>query len=167
MTQIVSSESNWHNNATFWQKWVNSQRGTGFTDMDAGHLTLFGFQMTKRAEIFRTCLFLDFLKPLKIWCHLGNFYFHCFMGGGPKGKILKTPKASNVRHSYLRILFLFLGEKICHFTLPDINKPPIFLIMLYFILGHLQDLEKVWWFCYKTFSVICPAFRSSKNKRNK
>jgi len=23
-----------------------SQRGTGFSDMDAGHLTLFGFQMT-------------------------------------------------------------------------------------------------------------------------
>ena len=34
---------------------------------------------------------LDFLKPLKIWCHLDNFHFHCFMWG-TKGKNLKTPK---------------------------------------------------------------------------
>ena len=45
--------------------------------------------MTYRAVTFRICLFLDFLKPLKIWCHLDNFYFHCFMGG-TKGKNLKT-----------------------------------------------------------------------------
>ena len=29
------------------------------------------------------------MKPLKIWCHLDNFYFHCFMGG-TKGKNLET-----------------------------------------------------------------------------
>ena len=38
---------------------------------------------------FRICLFLNFLKPLKIWCHLDNFYLYCFMGG-TKGKNLKT-----------------------------------------------------------------------------
>ena len=165
MTQIVSSESNWHNNATFWQNWVNSQRGTGFTDMDAGHLTLFGFQMTKRAVIFRTCLFLDFLKPLKIWCHLGNFYFHCFMGGGPKGKILKTPKASNVRHSYLRILFLFLGEKICHFTLPGINKPPIFFNNALFYFGPPSRFRKGLVILLQNFQCNLPCFSIQQKQK--
>ena len=38
------------------------------------------------AEISSICLIYDFLKPLKIWAHLENCYFHCFIGG-PKGKI--------------------------------------------------------------------------------
>ena len=33
-----------------------------------------------------------FLKPLKIWAHLDNFYFHCFIGG-TKGKI-QNPRLS-------------------------------------------------------------------------
>ena len=56
--------------------------------MDAGHLTLFEYQMT---VAFRICLFLDLLKPLKICCHLDNFYFHYFMGR-TKGKNLKPPQ---------------------------------------------------------------------------
>ena len=36
-------------------------------------------------------LFLDFLKPLKIWYHLDNFYFHYFKGG-TLWKNLKTPE---------------------------------------------------------------------------
>ena len=32
------------------------------------------------------------LKPLKIWAHLDNFYFHCFMGGRPKGKLKSLPR---------------------------------------------------------------------------
>ena len=62
-----------------------SKSGTGFSDMDAGHLMLFEFQ---KAVTFSICLFLDFLKPLKICCHIDNFYFH----GGNQREKYENPK---------------------------------------------------------------------------
>ena len=35
------------------------------------------------------CFFFDFVKPLKIWAYLDNFFFHSFQGG-TKGKMLKN-----------------------------------------------------------------------------
>ena len=50
--------------------------------------------MRKAGEIFSKCLIWDFLKPHKIWAHLPNFCFHCFLGG-TKGKTLEN-QHSNV-----------------------------------------------------------------------
>ena len=47
------------------------------------------FHMKYTTGIFSICLNYDFLKPLKIWVHLDNFYFHCFIGG-TKGKNSKS-----------------------------------------------------------------------------
>ena len=33
--------------------------------------------------------FIDFVKPLKIWAYLDNYFFHSFQGG-TKGKMLKN-----------------------------------------------------------------------------
>ena len=44
----------------------------------------------KTAEIFSICLIYNFLKPLKIWAHLENVYFKCFVGGDQREKFKKT-----------------------------------------------------------------------------
>ena len=49
----------------------------------------------------------------------------------------------------------------------------LFLLLYFFhvvlkcILGHLQELEKVGWFNYKTCRAICPSFQSSKKQKRK
>ena len=40
-------------------------------------------------------LIYNFLKPLKIWAHLDNFYFHCFMGD-QKENSKSLPRLSSV-----------------------------------------------------------------------
>ena len=45
-----------------------------------GSWQISGFHMKEKAEIFSICFIYNFMKPLKIWAHLDNFYFHCFIG---------------------------------------------------------------------------------------
>ena len=42
------------------------------------HGRFLGSTCDKTAENFRICLVSDFVKPLKIWVHSDNFYFHIF-----------------------------------------------------------------------------------------
>ena len=46
--------------------------------MNSGNRGRFLGPTKDRVVTFTICLFYDFLKPLKIWYHLDNFYFHYF-----------------------------------------------------------------------------------------
>ena len=81
--------------------------------MDAGHLTLFGFQMTKSCN-FQNLIVLGFPETSQNLMSLRQLLFSLFHVGDQRKKIWKRQKASNVRHPYLRILFPFVIERVVH-----------------------------------------------------
>ena len=67
--------------------WV-VERGTGFSDMNAGMWLVSAFF---KIEYWKFLIY-DFVKPLKIWTYLDNFFFHGFQWGDQRKNAEKLPK---------------------------------------------------------------------------